>query len=196
MFDGLAKCGMQKLKRDYTESMAHILYVIAKNGFRDEEYFIPKEILTAAGHTMVTASNAEAGAVAAGSHGGEAHIDTDVADVKATAFDAVVFAGGPGAVENLDNEESYRLIRETVATGKLLGAICIAPTILANAGVLRGKNATVWTSATDKDPIAILEKNGAVYTDASVVEDGNIITANSPKAAHAFAEALAARLHF
>lgn len=176
--------------------MATILFVIAREGFRDEEYFIPREVLAAAGHTVVTASNEKTGAVAIGSHGGEAHIDAHVADVKADAFDAVAFAGGPGAVENLDNEESYRLIRETVAAHKLLGAICIAPTILAKAGVLRGKKATVWTSPTDKDPIAILESNGAMYTDAPVVEDDNIITANSPKAAHAFGEALAARLHF
>lgn len=176
--------------------MATIAYVIAKKGFRDEEYFIPREVLAAAGHTVVTASNEKAGATATGSHGGEAHIDVTIADVKAAEFDAVVFAGGPGAVENLDNEESYRLINETVSAGKLLGAICIAPTILANAGVLRGKNATVWTSVTDKDPIAILESNGAMYTDAPVIEDGNIITANSPKAAHVFGEALAARLHF
>lgn len=176
--------------------MAHILYVIAKNGFRDEEYFIPREVLEAAGHAIVTASNGEAGVVAVGSHGGEARIDATIADMKAAAFDAVVFAGGPGAAENLDNEESYRLIRETVATGKLLGAMCIAPTILAKAGVLRGKKATVWSSPLDQDPIAILENNGAEYIDAPVVEDSNIITANGPKAAHAFGEALVARLHF
>ncbi|MEK7459978.1 MAG: DJ-1/PfpI family protein [Patescibacteria group bacterium] len=174
--------------------MAHIVYVIAKNGFRDEEYFIPREVLEAEGHTVVTASNERAGAVAVGFHGGEAHIDAHIADMKTAEFDAVVFAGGPGAVENLDNEESYLLIREAVAAGKLLGAICIAPTILAKAGVLRGKRVTVWTSPTDKSPIAILENNGALYTDAPVVEDGSIITANGPKAARAFGEALVARL--
>ena len=174
--------------------MATILFVIAKKGFRDEEYFIPREVLEAAGHTVVTASNKEAGAVATGSRGREAHIDEHIAGVKTAEFDAVVFAGGPGAVENLDNEESYRLIREAVAAHKLLGAICIAPTILAKAGALRGKQAAVWTSSTDKSPIAILENNGALYTDAPVVEDGTIITANGPKAAQAFGEALAARL--
>lgn len=174
--------------------MANILYIIAKEGFRDEEYFIPREVLTAAGHAVVTASNAAAGESAVGSHGGKARVDVHMSDAKAAAFDAVAFAGGPGAIENLDTEESYRLIRETVAAGKLLGAICIAPTILAKAGALRGKNATVWSSPSDKDPIAILENNGAEYADAPVVEDGAIITANSPKAAHAFGEALAARL--
>jgi len=174
--------------------MATILYVIAKEGFRDEEYFIPREVLKAAGHTVVTASNEKAGAVAVGSHGGEAHIDVNVADMKATAFDAMAFAGGPGAVAHLDNEQSYRLIRETVAAGKLLGAICIAPTILAKAGALQGKKATVWTSPADKDPIAILENNGAEYIDAPVIGDGNIVTANGPKAARAFGEVLVARL--
>ena len=174
--------------------MATLLFIIAKKWFRDEEYFIPRDVLVAAGHMVVTASNEQAGAVAVGSKGGEAHIDAHIADVKIAKFNAVVFAGGQGAVENLDNEESYRLIREATAAGKLLGAICIAPTILAKAGVLRGKRATVWTSSTDKSPIAILENNGAVYVDAPVVEDGIIITANGPKSAQAFGEALAAHV--
>lgn len=181
---------------EYNKGMAKVLFVIAHEGFRDEEYYIPREVLTAAGHTIVTASNGEAGAVATGSHGGEARIDIDVALAEVAAFDAVVFAGGPGAIENLDNEKSYRLIRETVFAGKLLGAICIAPTILAKAGVFKEKKATVWSSPSDRDPIVILENNGAKYIDASVVEDGAIITANSPKAAQAFGEVLAARLHF
>jgi len=172
--------------------MATIAYIIAKNGFRDEEYFIPQEILIAAGHTVVTASNGSAGENATGSHGREAHIDINIADVKAAEFDAVVFAGGSGARENLDNEESYRIIRDAVAQGKLLGAMCIAPTILAHAGVLKGKKATVWSSSTDKDPIAVLKSAGAEYVDAPVVHDGAIITANGPKAAQAFGEALIA----
>lgn len=172
--------------------MATIAYIIAKNGFRDEEYFIPKEALIASGHTVVTASNEAPGAVATGSRGGEARVDMNITDVKASEFDAVIFAGGPGALENLDNEDSYRIIREAVGLNKLLGAICIAPTILARAGVLQGKKATVWSSADDASGIDAIKENGAEYIDAPVIEDGAIITANGPKATQAFGEALVA----
>ena len=69
---------------------------------------------------------------------------------------------------------------------KILAAICIAPAILAKAGVLEGKNATVWSSVLDKGPIKILEENGANYVEKDVVVDGNIITANGPQAASEF----------
>ena len=178
----------------YNARMATIIYIIAKTGFRDEEYFIPKEVLIAAGHTVVTGSNGNTGESAIGSRGGEALVDMTIADVQASVFDAVIFAGGPGALENLDNKDSYRIVREAVAQGKLLGAICIAPTILAHAGVLQGKKATVWSSATDTSPITALKEWGAKYVDAPVTQDGAIITANRPKAAQAFGEALVAYL--
>ena len=91
--------------------MAKVLFVIARKGFRDEEYFIPKEVLIEAGHTIVTASNGSVGENAAGSHGGEARIDVYIGDADTKKYNAVVFAGGQGALENLDNEMSYRIIR-------------------------------------------------------------------------------------
>ena len=95
--------------------MAKILFVIAKNGFRDVEYFTPKEILEKAGHSVKTASNGKTGEIANGADEGKVKIDIDISDADADDFDAVVFVGGPGALENLDNEESYRLAREVSA---------------------------------------------------------------------------------
>ncbi len=65
-----------------------------------------------------------------------------------------------------------------------MGAICIAPTILAYAGVLEGKKATVWNQ--DGKQAEILTKNGAEFVDELVVVDGKIVTANGPPAAEAF----------
>ena len=138
--------------------MAKILFVIAKNGFRDVEYFTPKEILEKAGHSVKTASNGKTGEIANGADEGKVKIDIDISDADADDFDAVVFVGGPGALENLDNEESYRLAREVSAKKKLLAAICIAPAILAKAGVLKNRKATVWTSVSDKSAVEILRK--------------------------------------
>lgn len=174
--------------------MATILYVVAKSGFRDPEYFVPKNVLKTAGHVVMTASNGEKGELAQGVEGGVAEIDVAVRDAHVGDYDAVIFAGGPGALENLDNEDSYRLAREAVKEGKLLGAICIAPVVLAHAGMLEGKKAVVWSSADDASGIDEIKKSGAEYVDEPVVWDGSLITARNPRAAQEFGEALAAYL--
>ena len=168
--------------------MSNILFIIAKQGFRDEEYFIPKEILQNIGHKIKTASNAKAGENAIGANNGKVKIDADLSEIKGDDFDAVVFVGGPGALENLDNKTSYRLAQDFFNKNKLTAAICVAPSILAKAGVLKGKQATVWNSTFDKNGIETLKNNGAEFIDENVVQDGNIITANGPKAAKEFGE--------
>jgi len=165
-----------------------IVMVVAFKNFRDEEYFVPKEILEGAGAEIKTASNKEGMAI--GADGGQVSIDYLISNVDMNNFDAMVFIGGPGCLENLDNENSYNLAKETAAKNKLLAAICVSPAILAKAGVLKGKRATVWSGPMDKLAIKILEENGAIYTPESVVVDGKIITANGPDAAKKFAEAL------
>lgn len=72
-----------------------------------------------------------------------------------------------------------------VEQDKVLGAICIAPVILANAKVLEGKNATVFPDGAD-----VLKQNGANYIDVNVIVDGKIITGNGPEAAEDFGRAL------
>ncbi|MBI5079335.1 DJ-1/PfpI family protein [Candidatus Wolfebacteria bacterium] len=170
--------------------MANVLFVIAKKDFRDIEYFAPKAILEEAGHNVKIVSNGNAGEIAVGADGGKAEIDMNIKDAKAGDFDAVVFVGGPGALENLDNEQSYSLAKEAIAEKKLLAAICIAPVILAKAGVLKNRKATVWVSPSDKSGIEILKNQGAVYVDKYLVQDNDIITADGPKSAEEFGEKL------
>ena len=106
---------------------------------------------------------------------------------------AVVFVGGSGAQKYYSNERALTIAREAYEKGKVLGAICIAPGILAKAGVLKGKNATIWDSGSGEF-VKILEENGAIYTGMNVEIDGNIITANGPHAAQGFAEAIIEKL--
>ena len=165
-----------------------IAMIIPFKDFRDEEYFVPKEILEEAGAEMKTASNQMGRAL--GADGGEVDVDLLVSDLNPADFNVVVFIGGPGCLENLDNENSYKVAKETVSQNKVLASICISPIILAKAGVLKGKKATVWSSPMDKSPVKILEENGAIYQDESVVVDGKIITGNGPDAAKEFGEAI------
>jgi protease I len=168
--------------------MPKAVMVIAFKDFRDEEYFVPKEVLEDAGIEVKTASNQKG--LARGADGGEIKVDLLVSEINPADFDAVVFIGGPGCLDNLDNENSYKIIKEMIAQGKVLASICISPVILAKAGVLQGKKATVWSSPMDRGPVKILEKNGADYQEESVVIDGKIVTGNGPSAAKEFGEAI------
>jgi len=165
-----------------------IVMIIAFRDFRDAEYFVPKEILEEAGAEVKTVSNQKG--IAIGADGGEVEVDLLINELNPAEFDGVVFIGGPGAIQYLDNENSYKVAQETVSQNKILASICVSPVILAKAGVLSGKRATVWSSPLDKSPVRILEKNEAIYQEKSVVVDGKIVTANGPAAAEEFAKAI------
>jgi len=165
-----------------------IAMIIAFRDFRDAEYFVPKEILEKAGIEVKTASNKKG--IAIGADGGDVKVDLLVSEINPAEFAAVVFIGGSGCLENLDNESSYRVAQETVSQNRVLASICISPVILAKAGVLEGKKATVWSSVMDRSPIKILQNNGAIYEDKRVVVEGKIITGNGPGAAEEFGQAI------
>lgn len=166
-----------------------IAMIIAYRDFRDEEYFVPRDILEKAGAEVLTAS-AEIG-TALGADGGEVKVNILLTDLDVDKLDAVLFIGGPGCLKYLDKEDSYSLLKKVVTKNKILGSICISPVILAKSGILKGKKATVWSGALDKSSIKILEENGAIYEDRPVVVvDGKIITANGPEAAKEFAQTI------
>ncbi|RLC35297.1 MAG: hypothetical protein DRZ76_00430 [Candidatus Nealsonbacteria bacterium] len=162
-----------------------IAMVIAFRDFRDIEYFIPKDVLQEAGARITTISSKRGTAV--GADGGEAEVDLVISEVNAANFNAVIFIGGPGMGQNLDNEEFQKLAKDTVKADRVLGAICIAPALLAKAGILKDKKATVWSSPMDKSAIKILKDSGAEYLEEDVVTDGKIVTAAGPFAAEEFA---------
>ena len=82
-------------------------------------------------------------------------------------------------------ELSPNRLPTAVEAGKLVGAICIAPRILSEAGILNGKKATVYSSEA-----GVLRANGAIYTGKDVEVDGKIVTASGPHAAEQFGNTL------
>jgi len=164
------------------------LFIIAKQGFRDEELFYTKEELEKSG-IAVTVASKKTGTIT-GSRGGKATAEKALADVNVSAYDAVIFVGGNGSEVYYTDQQALKIAKDSIAKNKILAAICIAPGILAHAGVLNGKSATIWDSG-DGSYSSILEDNGASYTGEDVTIDGKIITANGPDAARKFGQAIA-----
>lgn len=167
--------------------MKKVAIIVAFKDFRDEEYFITKEVLENKGIKTKTFSNQKGTAV--GRFGGEVEIKETINNIDVDSFDAIVFVGGSGAVEFLDNNISYNIIRK--AKDKIVGAICIAPIILAKAGILKNKKCTVWSSNMDKSAIKTIKENGGVYKSEQVVVDGNIITGENNEASKLFGQSIA-----
>jgi len=164
----------------------NILMVIASKNFRDEEYFIPYEVFQKEGAKITTASSIEGDII--GIEGGEARSTLILNEVKIKNFDAVVFIGGDGAVEYFNNNDAHRIVQEMENLHKVVAAICIAPIILAKAGILVGRNATVWSSLMNKNNIKELEDSGCSVSGERVVKDKKIITADGPAVSKKFAE--------
>lgn len=164
-----------------------ILFVIAFEGFRDEEYAEPKSILEKAGYRVITASTGTG--TAHGKLGMKASVDLEYRGQSASDYAAVVFIGGPGSPGFWEDDEAHRLLREAVGAERVIGGICSASVTLAKAGVLRKKKATVWPG--DADVFAPLVGE---YTAASCECDGLVVTANGPGAAEEFGRTLAAIL--
>ncbi|KAF5415288.1 MAG: Intracellular protease 1 [Candidatus Methanogaster sp.] len=168
-----------------------ILMVIAPSDFRDEELFVPKEFFEKNGAEVVIAS--EKTGTAKGMLGGTTPIDLSVSDADSSNYDAVVFVGGSGIESHklYENGGYLKLATDASSSGKIIGAICLGPMVPAAAGILSGKNATVFESGA-----AYITGKGANYTGAVVTRDGRIITGEGPHAAEAFAQMIAESLTF
>ncbi len=115
----------------------------------------------------------------------------NIDELNSSDFDALVLIGGPGALTYYDNNKVHNIVRSFYNAGRVIGAICLAPGILAEAGILRGKKATVWWVPEFDIGYRALIHGGAEYVNMPVVVDGKIVTANGPQAAKEFTEKLA-----
>ncbi|HCI03843.1 MAG: DJ-1/PfpI family protein [Candidatus Peribacteraceae bacterium] len=167
--------------------MKKALLIIAKDGFQDMELNGTRDGLVNAGFEVVLASS-EAGSCL-GKLGATEEAEVALKDVNLNDFDRVGFIGGPGAFSLISDSSALNIAHETVRAGKPLGAICIAPLILAKAKVLGGKKATVWDSGGEQQHE--LEKYDAIYTGQDITVDGKIVTANGPASAEEFGRTLA-----
>jgi 4-methyl-5(b-hydroxyethyl)-thiazole monophosphate biosynthesis len=108
--------------------------------------------------------------------------DTILDEALKRDFDMVVLPGGlPGANHLNDDPRIQALVKKMAAEGRYTAAICAAPRVLANAGVLSGKRATSYPGTLDKMALPDVE-----YREEAVVRDGKVITSRGPGTAIEF----------
>jgi 4-methyl-5(b-hydroxyethyl)-thiazole monophosphate biosynthesis len=154
--------------------------IVLADGFEDVEAVAAIDVLRRGGVEVVTASLSGRREVRS-AHGVTMLADASFADVADEAYDAIVLPGGGEGTQNLKaSAELAERLRKQKADGGLLCAICAAPTVLVEAGVLdEGQHVTCYpTCALDLDrPCA----------GVPVVADGNVITGQALGSAIPFA---------
>lgn len=163
-----------------------VVMIIAPENFRDEEYMETREALEKKGVEVSVASIANP--AISGIDKKEVKVDMMLPEVT-DEFDGIVFVGGGGAKIYFTNQTALALAKKYYDEGKVVAAICIAPLILGHAGIMTDKKATCW-DGNAKD----LEDFGAEYSGKKVEVDGNVISANGPKASSKFGKKIAKAL--
>ena len=163
-----------------------VILLVAHEGYQPIEYGVTKEILKEAGMLVLTASDKQG--TASSNNSSTTHVDLTCDEIDPEKIDGLFIIGGPGALEYLDTPLVHSLVQEMMSLGKPYGAICIAPRILAKAGVLGGKKATGWDD--DKQLAALFQEHAVTYKHEAVTVDGVIVTATNPAAAEGFGKAI------
>jgi 4-methyl-5(b-hydroxyethyl)-thiazole monophosphate biosynthesis len=160
--------------------MASVLVPLAQ-GCEELEAVTIIDLLVRAGVEVVSAGLD--GAPVKASRGVVLIPDTTLDEALQRHFDMVVLPGGlPGANHLNDDPRIQALVKKMAAEGRYTAAICAAPRVLANAGVLSGKRATSYPGTLDKMALPDVE-----YREETVVRDGKVITSRGPGTAMEFA---------
>ncbi|MEA5051602.1 MAG: DJ-1 family glyoxalase III [Oscillospiraceae bacterium] len=156
-----------------------MVYVFLAEGFEETEAVVPIDLLRRAGVKVRTVGVNSM--TPTGSHG--ITFMTDISDetfFPEDKIEAILLPGGMPGTTNLENSETVkRAIRLASEKDITVAAICAAPSILAHAGLLAGKKATVYPS--------FVKELGDSYTDEAVVYDAPFLTARAAGSAVDFA---------
>lgn len=150
--------------------MKRVAILVASN-FQDEEFVYPYYRCLEEGYAVSVAT--PGGEVLTGKYGVPARANAAIEKLDPERFDCVILPGGFESPDRLRyRPEVKRFVSAMHAAGKLVAAICHGPWICISAGIIRGKRATSYMSIADD-----MKNAGAIYEEAPVVVDGNLITA-------------------
>jgi len=154
------------------------------DGFEEIEAITIIDVLRRAGIQVTTAGIA--GNIIEGGNGIKVYADDRMIDSDSTDYDAIILPGGGKAAQLMAQSQHINLtLHDFFKKGKIIGAICAAPIVLAKAGLLKEKRATCYPG---------YEKELEYPRGDRVVVDGNIITSQAPGTAMEFALALVKKL--
>ncbi len=152
------------------------------DGLEELEAVAPLDILRRSGVDCTVASQTDSLEVT-GRNGITLKADCYFEEVADKPFDLVALPGGPGVQALRRNPTLLQVLQKQASTGKILGAICAAPTVLHDAGLLEGRSYTAHFTVADELP--------HIMEDSAVVVDGNIITSRGAGTAVEFGLTLA-----
>lgn len=158
----------------------NLLIILPAQNFNEDEYNIIKHYFDKSG-VRIFISSVKNG-LCAGERGLRVQSDVLLCNINQKNFAGIIFIGGRGVINDLNNSDLHDLAVQFSSSKKLVAAICAAPLILGNAGLLTGIDATCNNKYKSD-----LEKLGANYIDTPVVRSGNTLTAQSPESANEFA---------
>lgn len=157
-----------------------ILTILAP-GFEEIEAITPIDILRRANIEVLIAS-LDNEKLVAGRNGLSIEANVKLSELLGTNFDGIILPGGPGAKRLRNDERVLKLVKELYANNRMIAAICAAPTVLFDAGILEGKQYTAHFST--KDELQNIQE------DQAVVIDKNLITSQGAGTALPFAFAI------
>lgn len=164
--------------------MPTVLAILAE-GFEEIEAVTPIDLLRRAGVEVTVAALAD-GIHVTGRSGLTMHADTTLAAAEAREFDCLFLPGGPGVKPLRADPRVRALALRHHAAGRWLAAICAAPAVLHDAGLLAGRRYTAHFSVANELP--------AILAHERVVEDGRLLTARGAGTAIDFGLLLVAKL--
>jgi len=167
-----------------TEAKKRVLCLLGA-GFEEIEIVAPVDLLRRAGVEVVVAS-VSGDRLVTGRTNVAIQADESLADVESQTFDLLLIPGGPGVKGLRADGRAARLARAYADAGKPVAAICAAPTVLADAGLLAGRRFTAHSSVHAELPGALGGER--------VVEDGLLVTSRGAGTAVEFGLALVRRL--
>lgn len=162
-----------------------VLVVIAQRDFQQVEYSEVKEALEKNDFAVVIASNTKEEAVAMD---GKTKVRPNITikEAKEKDYVGISLIGGSGTPKYLwNNKDLLKLIKEFYNKKKVVSAICLSPAVLAEAEILKGKEATVYPSS---EALKTFKDKGVIYKDRPVIRVDKIITARDPQSAKSFAK--------
>lgn len=146
--------------------MPTVLAILAE-GFEEIEAVTPIDLLRRGGAEVTTAALAE-GIHVKGRNGMTIHADTPLSEVAGVTYDCLFLPGGPGVKHLRADPRVREIVLRHHTAGRLLAAICAAPTVLHDAGLLAGRRFTAHFSVANELPDLLATER--------VVQDGRILT--------------------